>query len=43
MREKRAELAKEPDKVYDIINEGNRKASLEAEKTMQKVREAVNI
>ena len=43
IREKRKEFMNDTDKVYDIINEGNMKASLEAEKTMQKVREAVNI
>ena len=43
IREKRIELAKDTDKVYDIINEGNKKAAMEAEKVMQKVRDAVNI
>ena len=43
IREKRAEYQKDTNKVYDIINEGNKKAALEAEKTMQKVREAINI
>ena len=41
--EKRIELQKDTDKVYDIINEGNKKAVAEAEKVMQKVRDAVNI
>lgn len=43
IREKRAELSKDTEKLSDIINEGNKKAVLEAEKTMQKVRDAVNI
>ena len=43
IREKRIELQKDTDKVYDIINEGNKKAVAEAEKVMQKVRDAVNI
>ena len=43
VREKRAKLASDTSFVYDIINEGNKKAAIEAEKTMQKVREAVNI
>ena len=43
VREKREEYRKDTDKVYDIINEGSKKASVEAEKTMQLVRDAVNI
>ncbi len=43
IRQKRIELAKDTDKVCDIIQEGCKKASCEAEKTMAKVREAVNI
>ena len=43
IRAKRFEYQKDTDKVYDIINEGNKKAVAEAEKTMQKVRDAVNI
>lgn len=43
IRAKRQEYQKDIDKVYDIINEGNKKAALEAEKTMQQVRDAVNI
>ncbi|MBQ9246709.1 tryptophan--tRNA ligase [bacterium] len=43
IREKRQELQKDIDKVYDIINDGNKKAALEAEKTMKLVRDAVNI
>ena len=43
IRQKRIELAKDADKVRDIIRDGGKKASYEAEKTMAKVREAVNI
>ncbi len=43
IREKRCEYAKDINKVYDIIRDGSKKAAAEAEKTMVKVREAVNI
>ncbi len=43
IRAKRQEYQKDVSKVYDIINEGSKKAAIEAEKTMFKVREAVNI
>lgn len=43
IREKRFELEKDTDKVYDIINDGNKKAAAEAEKVMKQVRDAVNI
>ncbi len=43
IRAKRQELAADTDKVYDIINDGNKKAAVEAEKIMTKVRDAVNI
>lgn len=43
IREKRQELQKDINKVYDIINDGNKKAAIEAEKTMKLVRDAVNI
>ena len=43
IRAKRQELAQDMDKVQDIINDGCRKANLEAEKVMTKVRDAVNI
>ena len=43
IRAKRQELAQDVDRVYDIINDGNKKAALEAEKTMKLVRDAVNI
>lgn len=43
IRDKRKEYQNDIDKVNDIINEGCKKAAIEAEKVMVKVREAVNI
>lgn len=43
IRQLRNEYEKDIDKVNDIINEGNKKAVQEAEKTMELVRNAVNI
>ena len=43
IRQKRIDYEKDMDTVNDIINEGNKKAAAEAEKVMQKVRDAVNI
>ncbi len=43
MRERRAELAANPDRVWDILHTAARKATVEAEKTMSKVREAVGL
>ncbi len=43
IRQKRNELLKDISKVEDIINDGCKKASLEAEKTLELVRNAVNI
>ncbi len=43
IRYKRQEFERDIDKVKDIIKEGSKKAAAEAEKTMQKVRDAVNI
>jgi tryptophanyl-tRNA synthetase len=43
IRQKRVELQQDVDKVYDIINEGNKKAAIEAEKTLQQVRDVINI
>lgn len=43
IREKRYEYQKDINKVYDIIEDGNKKATMEAEKTMKKVRDAINI
>ena len=39
--EKRNELAKDKDKIYDILNEGRKKAKGIAQKTMQEVREVI--
>lgn len=43
IREKRKEYANDIKTVYDIIDDGNKKAAQEAEKVMKKVRDAVNI
>lgn len=43
IREKRKEYEKDIKTVYDIIDDGNKKAAQEAEKVMKKVRDAVNI
>ncbi|MCD7878698.1 MAG: tryptophan--tRNA ligase [Candidatus Gastranaerophilales bacterium] len=43
IRQKREEYAKDINKVYDIINDGSKKAANEAESIMKKVRDAVNI
>ena len=43
IRELRQSYEKDIDKVNDIINDGNKKACLEAEKVMTKVRDAINI
>ena len=43
IRQKRIDYEKDMDTVNDIVNEGNKKAAAEAEKVMQKVRDAVNI
>ncbi len=43
IRQKRRELENDVNTVLDIINEGNKKAAIEAEKVLQKVRETVNI
>lgn len=43
IRQRRIELASDINTIYDIICEGNKKATLEAEKVLQKVRKAVNI
>ncbi len=42
-RDKRKELAKEPDRVQDVLREGARKARAEAEETMALVRGAVGL
>jgi tryptophanyl-tRNA synthetase len=41
IREKRAELLKDTDRIKDILKEGAGKARIIAQKTMQEVREAV--
>ena len=43
MRERRAELEKNPDYIWDVLREGGRKATQEAEKTMDRVRRAVGL
>ena len=43
MRERRAELEKNPDYIWDVLREGGRKATQEAAKTMDRVRKAVGL
>jgi len=43
MRVRRGELTNNPDYVRDVIETGNRRASEEAEETMKRVREALNL
>lgn len=43
MRERRAELAAKPERVWEILHEAAKRARVEAEKTMVKVREAVGL
>lgn len=43
IRQKRSEYAKDLDKVKDIIAEGGKKAREEAQKTIEKVRDIINI
>ncbi len=43
MRERRAELEKDPDYIWDVLREGGRKASSEAAKTMERVRRTVGL
>jgi tryptophanyl-tRNA synthetase len=42
-RERRAELDKSPDTIWDILNEGTKKMHLIADRTMSEVREAVGL
>jgi tryptophanyl-tRNA synthetase len=42
-QEKRREFKKNPQLVWDIIDEGNRKARQTAQKTMEEVREAIGL
>jgi tryptophanyl-tRNA synthetase len=43
MRERRAELAAQPDYIEDVLREGAKKAAAKAEQTMLKVRAAVGL
>jgi tryptophanyl-tRNA synthetase len=43
LRERREMLAKDLDSVFDILKEGGKRASLRAEKKMEKVREAIGV
>jgi len=43
LQEKRREFDKNPQKVWDIIEEGNRKARKTAQKTMEEVRNAIGL
>ena len=43
MRERRAALAADPDYVWDVLRDGAKRASEEAEKTMDRVRRAVGL
>lgn len=42
-REKRAELSRDPDYVFDVLNEGGKRARHIAEQTMQDVRAAIGL
>jgi tryptophanyl-tRNA synthetase len=42
-RARRAELASKPDYVTDVLNDGGKRARLIAQKTMQEVREAIQL
>jgi tryptophanyl-tRNA synthetase len=43
IRERRAALEADPDRVRDIVAEGNRRARVEAERTMEAVRDAMGL
>ena len=43
IREKRAELAKNPTEIYKVLQEGSEKANLVAEKTLREVRDAIGV
>lgn len=43
IRERRAELAKNPEKVYEILRAGNEKARLQTSKTLAEVKRAMKI
>lgn len=42
-RQRRAELEKSPDTIYDVLNEGGRRAREIAEETMREVRQAIGL
>ena len=42
-RQKRAEIAQDPDKVFDILNDGAKRAKVIAAKTMAEVRDAIGL
>jgi tryptophanyl-tRNA synthetase len=43
IRERRAEIAKDPNQVWDVIHDGDRRARAIAEKTMDEVRRAMRL
>jgi len=43
IREKRAELAKDPAAIYEILRQGSEKANVVADETLRKVRDAIGI
>ncbi len=43
LRERRAELEKTPDTIYDVLNEGGRRARVIADETMGEVRQAIGL
>ena len=42
-RARREEIARKPDEVWDVLNDGARRASILAEKTMEEVRAAIGL
>ena len=43
IRERRAQLSQDPDRVWDVISDGDRRARAIAEKTMEEVRHAMRL
>jgi tryptophanyl-tRNA synthetase len=43
LREKREALLARPDYVYDVVRDGNRRARVEASRTMEQVRDAMKL
>ena len=43
IREKREELAREPDKIYEILRKGTENARLAAKKTLKELKSAMGI